>query len=69
MKKYTNMTGELKCVTFQDGTTQFLMRGQSVESEQPTTKVQPGIRITDVKKAKQPVVQESTKETKSKDNS
>lgn len=66
MKKYTNMTGELRCVRFQDGTTQFLTRGQSFESDKPTAKVQPGIRESDVRKIKRPVSQVDATESTEK---
>lgn len=55
MKKYTNMTHELRSVTFNDGTTQFLMRGQSIESDKSTKRVQAGVRVTDARRLKRPV--------------
>lgn len=68
MKKYTNRTNDMLNVQFSDGTVQFLRRGQSIESDKPVKKVQDGIRVTDVKKIKRPVAQEtedlSKKQTK-----
>jgi hypothetical protein len=50
MKKYTNMSNELRVVRFGDGNSQFLMRGQSVESAKQASHVQDGIRVSEVKK-------------------
>lgn len=48
MKEYINKSPELRSVTFVDGTTQFLMRGQKFSSDAETVKVQPGIVVKDV---------------------
>lgn len=48
MKKFTNMNNELRVVRFEDGNSQFLMRGQSVQSDKKVSHVQEGIRVTDV---------------------
>lgn len=52
MKKFTNQTHELRSVSFKDGTTQFLMRGESFESDKVTKRVQTGVRVTDARKVK-----------------
>lgn len=54
MIKYTNMTSELRCIRFTDGTAQFLGRGESIESDKKTKVVQVGIREREVKKIKRP---------------
>lgn len=66
MQKFTNVTSELRCIRFEDGTSQFLGRGQSYESDKPTKVVQDGIRQTEVKKIKRPVAQEVATETDTK---
>lgn len=48
MKEYINKSSELRSVSFVDGTTQFLMRGQKFSSDLETKKVQPGIVVKDV---------------------
>lgn len=55
MKKYTNTTGEMKFVTFKDGTTQFLGRGQSVETDKEVVGIEPGVRVSEAKKIRKPV--------------
>jgi hypothetical protein len=50
MKKYSNTAQEMRFVHFEDGTAQFLFRGQSFVSDKPTTVVQKGIRVSDVQK-------------------
>lgn len=52
MKKYTNRTHDMKTVTFVDGTSQFLMKGQSCVSSKDTKRVEKGIKVTDVRKTK-----------------
>lgn len=48
MKKYTNKCNEMRTVFYSDGSAQFLMRGQSVETEKEVKKVQNGIVVTEV---------------------
>jgi hypothetical protein len=48
MKKYINKSGELRCITFADGSAQFLMRGQSITTDKEVKKVQVGIVVKDV---------------------
>jgi hypothetical protein len=50
MKKYSNMSQEMRFVQFDDGDAQFLFRGQSFTSEKTAVVVQKGIRVTDVPK-------------------
>lgn len=50
MKKFTNMSNELRVVRFEDGNSQFLMRGQSIQSDKKVKHVQDGIRVSDVSK-------------------
>ena len=52
MKKYTNVSNEMRCVVFEDGSSQFLMRGQSIVSDKPTKIVEKGIKVTNVRKSK-----------------
>lgn len=48
MKKYTNKCNEMRTVFYVDGSAQFLMRGQSVETDKEVKKVQNGIVVTEV---------------------
>ncbi|MDA3807327.1 MAG: hypothetical protein PF440_05355 [Thiomicrorhabdus sp.] len=67
MNRYTNLTHELKVVTFNDGTSQFLMRGQSFESSKPTSKVQAGLTVVELDSKKPKAVkQESIKQESTK---
>lgn len=52
MKKYTNMSNEMRCVVFEDGSSQFLMRGQSIVSDKSTKIVEKGIKVTNVRRSK-----------------
>lgn len=49
MKKYTNVSNGLRAVAFSDGLTQFLTRGQSVQSSKSTRRIDAGIKVEDVK--------------------
>lgn len=49
MKKYTNITDKLRAITFEDGTAQFLMRGQSFTTDKVVVVVDNGIKVTEVK--------------------
>lgn len=51
MKRYTNHSNELRAIHFEDGSTQFLFRGQSFETEAEPTRIEEGIRV---KESKQP---------------
>lgn len=48
LKKYTNKTASLRSITFVDGSSQFLMRGQSVTTDKPVARVQEGVVVADV---------------------
>lgn len=48
MKKYTNKCNEMRTVFYADGSAQFLMRGQSVETDKEVKKIQNGIVVTEV---------------------
>lgn len=48
LKKYTNKTASLRSITFVDGSSQFLMRGQSVTTDKPVARVQEGVAVADV---------------------
>lgn len=48
MKKYTNKTSTMKVVEFEDGTAQFLARGQSFTTDKAVKKVQEGLTETKV---------------------
>lgn len=48
IKRYINKSSALRVVVFEDGSAQFLMRGQSVESDKPVKKVQEGIVVKDL---------------------
>jgi hypothetical protein len=52
MKKYTNNTHSMKTVLFKDGSAQFLMRGQSFESDKEIERVSKGVLVKDVVKPK-----------------
>lgn len=47
MTKYTNTTKELVYVEFEDGSSSYLMAGQSIETDKPTKWVHPGIDIVE----------------------
>lgn len=64
MKTFINKTGELRCVEFEDGTAQFLMRGQKFTSDKPVKKVQQGIVVKEVE---EPTKTASVKKTDTKD--
>lgn len=50
-KKYQNRTSMMRSITFVDGSSQFLMRGQSIVTDKPVIDVQPGITVKEVKSA------------------
>lgn len=50
-KKYQNRTSMMRSITFVDGSSQFLMRGQSIVTDKPVINVQPGITVKEVKSA------------------
>lgn len=47
MKKYTNKSHEMRTVFFEDGSAQFLKRGQSLKTDKQVKRVQDGIHVTD----------------------
>lgn len=59
MKKYTNKSNEMRTVFYADGSAQFLMRGQSVVTDQEVKKVQAGIVVV-------PVVEKASSKTRQK---
>ena len=61
MKRYSNPTHKLMVVEFADGSAQFLMRGQSIETDKKTKKVQKGVIVKDIKTSTKA---SSTSETK-----
>jgi hypothetical protein len=63
MKKYSNPTHKLMVVEFEDGSAQFLMRGQSFQSDKATKKVQKGVIVKDVTVAKTTKTSTTTEET------
>lgn len=48
MKKYTNMTSKLRTIEFTDGSAQFLMRGQSINTDKEVKSFQEGIKVAEV---------------------
>lgn len=48
MKRFSNPTSEMKSVTFEDGSVQFLMRGQSIETEKEVKKYDDGLRVSEM---------------------
>lgn len=62
MQKYTNSTVELKTITFKDGTSQYLGRGQSIETDKPVVYVEQGIRVSEAKKIRKPADSVAAKE-------
>jgi len=47
MKKYTNIKNRLGVVRFEDGTSQFLMRGQSIETDKKVKQMDESIRVSE----------------------
>lgn len=56
MKKYSNFSVEQRSITFEDGVTVFLRRGQSVKSDKEVKHMQDGIKVKEVTKPKRRVV-------------
>lgn len=52
MQKYTNRTNSMKTVRFEDGTSQFLERGQSFTSVKEAKNVEKGVKVSEVRKTK-----------------
>lgn len=69
MKKYTNITSEMRSVRFKDKSVQFLRRGQTFQSDKAVDVVQEGIRVSDIRVIKRPKVDavDVTKNTKDKE--
>lgn len=51
MKRFTNVSNGLRSVTFTDGSTIYLIRGQSYESDLETVRVAKRVKVEDVKPA------------------
>lgn len=60
MKKYSNFSVEQRSITFEDGVTVFLRRGQSVESDKEVKSMQDGIKVKEVTKSKRRVAGSTT---------
>ncbi len=52
MKKFVNKSHQLRTINFEDGTSQFLMRGQVFFSDKEVKSVQDGIHVSEVKEDK-----------------
>lgn len=50
MKKYTNQGFVQAIVEFNDGTAQFLIRGQSIQTSKAVKKIRGDVKVTDVAK-------------------
>jgi len=62
-KRYTNYTSELRAVHFSDGSTQFLMRGQSIESDDKAARAEDGIKVVEVEDTTKRTTTRSTSKT------
>lgn len=50
MKKYTNQGFEQAIVEFTDGTAQFLIRGQSIQTSKGVKRIRGNVKVTEVNK-------------------
>lgn len=50
MKKYVNQNNRLVCVKFEDGTAQFLRRGESISTAKKVKQLPEGVTVHDVVK-------------------
>lgn len=62
MKKYTNFTVELKVITFKDGSSQYLGKGHSIETDKEVIHLEEGIRVSEAKKIRKPVESTTNKD-------
>jgi len=51
MVKYGNKSREMRTIYFEDGSAQFLMRGQTIETSKKVKRIQEGIVIIESQKA------------------